>query len=56
MCGSDGGITIREPRCRGSTGLLILKLEVKEQDDDEVAALLRQQRLIASSDNPEGRP
>jgi hypothetical protein len=51
---SGGGIGIHEPDARSSAGLLVGKLEVKEEEDeDEVAALLRRWHLVASSDDPD---
>jgi hypothetical protein len=66
-CGNDGGITIREPAWQqhrhagsGSRTLLVPRLKVKEEEDDEeatkVAEYLHGQRLIASSNDPEDCP
>jgi hypothetical protein len=49
---SGGGIAIHEPDARSSAGLLVRKVEVKEEED-EVAALLRRWHLVASSDDPD---
>jgi hypothetical protein len=51
-CVSEGGITIHEADARSSAGLIIRKLEVKEEED-EVAALLRRWHLVASNDDPD---
>jgi hypothetical protein len=50
MCASGSGISILKPATYGRAALLVPKSEMKEEEDD-MASLLRQRCVVASSDD-----